>query len=675
MRLTEDIDHIIAKALKLYSGGKFLQAAEHFAAALARAPDHAVALRLRGLALVRSGEVAQALPLLARARRLAPNDPLVFLHYGIGLREAGQLARAAAMFRRAIGMSPKDPVPWINFSSTILALGHPQAARAAARRALAIAPQSAEAHYTLGLAEWRAQNLSGAQLAFSRAVKLAPTFAEAWLNLGLALFQLGRLGDATQATHQALAARPDYGAAEANLAAFTVLQGDHEEALRRLRSVLARDPTCVPARLNLANALLLDREPKEALGVLAGQVPAGREGAHWRAHRAMALLALNRRPEAATELAAIPRPYGDAELSIIWRQLLLADRSGEAETASTLAERLAGLVEHEGSGLIEHRISSCFDLAFFYDKKGRKDRAFNYWQAGHRLLARAQPFSREQFRDFVDTNIRCFDAGRLREGARAASSGDAAIFVVGLPRSGTTLTEQILAAHPSVFGAGERSALHRTVVNLAGPSQQADTIRRFTALDETTLTAAGDAYLSELRALAPDARFVVDKMPGNALHLGAIATLLPGARIIYCRRDPRDIGLSIFQFRFFGYHPYAHDLADLGWYIGEHERLMEHWVSVLPLPICQVALADWVNDFSGTLRRLLDFLGLPYASACERFYEQKRRVRTASVDQVRRPINARGLGRWKGYATQLAPMLTELVDAGLIAADETTPNR
>ena len=449
-----------------------------------------------------------------------------------------------------------------------------------------------------------------------------------------------------------------------------MLQGDHDEALRRLRGVLARDPTCVPARLNLANALLLDREPKQALDALAGRAPEGREGAHWRAHRAMALLLLKRRSEAAAELAAIPRPYGDAELLIVWRQLLLADRSGEATTASALADRLAALVEHEGSGLIEHRIISCFDLAFFHDKKGGKDRAFAYWQAGHRLLARVQPFSRERFRDFVDTSIRCFDARHLREGARAASSDDAAIFVVGLPRSGTTLTEQILAAHPSVFGAGERSALYRTIVNLAGPAQQAETVRRFAALDETALTAASDTYLSDLRALAPDARFIVDKMPGNALQLGAIATLLPGARIIYCRRDPRDIGLSIFQFRFFGYHPYAHDLADLGWYIGEHERLMEHWVRVLPLPICQVALADWVNDFTGTLRRLLDFLGLPYASACERFYEQKRRVRTASADQVRRPINARGLGRWKGYAAQLAPMITELVDAGLITADE-----
>ena len=133
-------------------------------------------------------------------------------------------------------------------------------------------------------------------------------------------------------------------------------------------------------------------------------------------------------------------------------------------------------------------------------------------------------------------------------------------------------------------------------------------------------------------------------MPGNALLLGFIATLLPGARIILCRRDPRDVALSIFQLRFFGHHPYAHNPADLGWYIGQHERLMRHWQQVLPLPVLEVALSDWVEDFHATLARVLAFLDLPHDPACERFYEQDRTVRTASAWQVRQPINARGIG-------------------------------
>jgi hypothetical protein len=124
--------------------------------------------------------------------------------------------------------------------------------------------------------------------------------------------------------------------------------------------------------------------------------------------------------------------------------------------------------------------------------------------------------------------------------------------------------------------------------------------------------------------------------------------------------------LSIYQLRFFGYHPYAHDLSDLGWYIGQHERLMAHWRTVLPIPLLELALADWVEDFRGTLGRVLDFIGLPYDEACERFYEQRRRVRTASADQVRQPVNSSGLGRWRDYEAELAPMIAELEAAGLV---------
>jgi Sulfotransferase family len=143
--------------------------------------------------------------------------------------------------------------------------------------------------------------------------------------------------------------------------------------------------------------------------------------------------------------------------------------------------------------------------------------------------------------------------------------------------------------------------------------------------------------------------------------------MLPGARIIHCARDPRDIGLSIFTFRFFGYHPYAHDLSDLGWYIGEHERLMRHWREALPNPMLTVQLKDWVEDFSGTLRRVLEFLGLPYDAACERFYEREGRVRTVSRSQVRQPVNARGLGRWRPYENHLQPLITALAEGGALA--------
>jgi len=171
-------------------------------------------------------------------------------------------------------------------------------------------------------------------------------------------------------------------------------------------------------------------------------------------------------------------------------------------------------------------------------------------------------------------------------------------------------------------------------------------------------------YLTALHALDPSAARIVDKMPGNFLYLGLVGLMLPAAKIIHCARDPRDIGLSIFTFRFHGAHGYAHNLSDLGWYIGEHDRLMAHWKSALPNPILTVRLADWVSDFDRTLSGVLAHLELPPDENCARFYESESRVRTVSRAQVRQPVNARGLGRWTAYAPELAPLIAELERSG-----------
>jgi hypothetical protein len=153
-------------------------------------------------------------------------------------------------------------------------------------------------------------------------------------------------------------------------------------------------------------------------------------------------------------------------------------------------------------------------------------------------------------------------------------------------------------------------------------------------------------------------------MPANFRFLGLVALMLPGARIIHCVRDPRDIGFSIWSRRFRGAHPYAHDLRDLGWYIGQHERLMQHWRGALPNPIMRIHLHEWIHRFDNTLRRVLDFLDLPYDPACERFYELDRTVRTASRKQVRETVNDRGMSRWRPYAAHLTPLIEALQETG-----------
>jgi predicted O-linked N-acetylglucosamine transferase (SPINDLY family)/tetratricopeptide (TPR) repeat protein len=653
-------------ALQRYREGAYDEAAELLAAVLALTPDDPTALSLRGLALARSGRVKEGVPLLARAAALTPTDPITTLHYGIGLQAAGRFAEAAELFRAAMPLMPTDPAPALNLASALLELGEIEDARIAARDALALAPSLAEALYTLGLAEMAARAFTAARDKFAEAVRLNPRLTQGWINLGLARYQLGDVWGATVATNRALAIEPKNNLADANLAVFLALRGEQEEAIGRLRTILSRDPECVSARVNLGSQLVIDREPAQALEVLAGAPPGGRLGVHWRAQRVSALLNLGRRLEARAELEAIAEPLGDAEILVVWRRLIFAAAARDRARMDKLAKRLAVLADDETEALIEHRIIAHFDLARFYSSSRARARAVEHWRRGHRLIALSQPFSREEYGAFFAASTESYDRARLQEGPRANNRDMTPLFIVGLPRSGTTLMEQILSAHPAVHGAGERSDLYNCIRELAGPALKAESARKTAAFTNSTLSVAARKYLVDLHKLAPGARYVADKMPGNALHLGFIATLLPRARIIVCERDPRDIGLSIFQFRFFGYHPYAHDLADLGWYIGQHRKLMDHWHAVLPLPILSVELNDWVDDFKGTLVRVLEFLKLPYDEACENFHLQERKVRTASVDQVRKPVNARGIGRWRAFAEQLEPLFDELDRAGAL---------
>ena len=660
----------MAEAIAHYQARDYRQAATLFAGLRADDPDNPTLLRLNGLALVRGGDVPDGVALLTRAHRLAPDDPLANLHLGIGLHAAGALKDAIRLFRHCATVMPDRSAPLINLAVVLLDTGNAPAAREAARAAVVLEPGSPDARLALG----RAQVACGEQVgieALEESARLRPADANVWVSVAAARYRFGELPAAIAALRQVLAISPGHAIAEANLAAFEGLRGEHTEATARLRAVLAREPGCAAARLNLANLLIHERDATDALALLPEPPPPGPEGVHWRALRAAALLILGRRAEARSEVAAATGMAGDAEIALTWLRIALDDTDLEQTSAprEQMIARLGWLADTEGAALPEHRIIAHLDLAGLRVRRGQRPEAFAHWRKAHGLLGRMQPFSRARHAAFVGETLTRFGADRLRHGARADNADPAPVFIVGLPRSGTSLTEQILSAHAMVHGAGERFAVHEIVMRLAGSALTADSAAHLAALDQATLSAEAGPFLEALHRLAPRARRITDKMPGNAMHLGFLAALLPGARVIRCVRDPRDIGLSIFQRRFFGYHPYAHDLCDLGWYIGQHAKMMRHWESVLPIPMMTIALTDWVRDFGATLERVLEFLELPYDPACERFHEVERRVGTASRDQVRRPINAAGVGRWRDYQAELRPLIDDLEAAGVLGVE------
>ncbi|WP_419727804.1 tetratricopeptide repeat-containing sulfotransferase family protein [Lichenicola sp.] len=642
-----------------YRAGAYAQAVsvlEPLASDVAPLPD---VLRIFGLCRLRQGEPSEAIDLLARAHALAPNDPWCRLHYGIALQSVGRHLEAASMFRSCQALLPDDPAPPLNLCSSLLGLGDVRGALRAARKARARAPGLAQAHYMLGLADLAGDLFDRASVSFREATRLSPGFAEAWLNLGVAQYRSGNIEAAKRSMRAALHADPDNHAAASNLGGFMRLSGESEASENLLGALIKRKPDFPGARLNLAADLLQEDRATEALALLEGAGPGdAMVRQHWMLQRALALISLGRLTDAHAELDAIGTVSPALAPLLHWRLARLAMAEGETDRARLHAGAMEAAMQTAGASMLpEHGIMTHYDLARFWAQLREPDRAFPHWVAGHRKLSRFQPFSRTAHADLVDATIARFDQVRLRHGQIATNRDPSPVFVVGMPRSGTTLIEQILAAHRDVHGAGERSALADMQATLGAHPDKLDTAQ---------LDAVAADYLRELHALAPSAGRIVDKMPGNVLHLGLVALMLPAARIISCDRDPRDIGLSIFTFRFYGHHPYAHDLADLGWYIGQHRRLMAHWQAVLPNPVMTVRLADWVDDFPGTLSRVLKFLDLPHDPNCETFHELERRVRTVSRAQVRQPISARGIGRWREYATHLEPLIASLEESGVL---------
>lgn len=295
------------------------------------------------------------------------------------------------------------------------------------------------------------------------------------------------------------------------------------------------------------------------------------------------------------------------------------------------------------------------------DDRGEYDKAFSHYLKANRL--RGHHFDRQIFFESIERIRSFFSKSQLDEfaGKGVGCDSEEPIFIVGMPRSGTTLAEQILASHPQVEGAGELPdiiAISKSMPKNAGGGRYPECV---TSLPDEAFEGFARFYLSRLQHLRRETTSrIVDKMPGNFLHLGLIRCLFPRARIIHCVRDPRDTCLSCWFHRFRDAHEYSSDLTDLAYYYRLHERLMNHWKAVAPAMIFTLNYGELIDSPEQVTRDLLAFCGVDWDDACLRFHENKRAVSTASNYQVRRPLNRQGLARWERYQSHLDPLFEAL---------------
>ncbi|TPN53595.1 tetratricopeptide repeat protein [Mesorhizobium sp. B1-1-9] len=290
----------------------------------------------------------------------------------------------------------------------------------------------------------------------------------------------------------------------------------------------------------------------------------------------------------------------------------------------------------------------------------RHDEAMDHFREAKRSARR---FDMEAYRRSIDFMIELFSPGMLAAKAGHGSASEVPVFVLGMPRSGTTLTEQICASHPDVHGAGELTKLRRITNRLAPKTRSPEELRRSIlnmTVDQSKSLA--EEYLAHIRQRSPDARRIIDKLPHNFELIGVIRLLFPKARIVHCRRDAIDNCLSCYFLGFNEDNTYTADLRTLGLYYREYDRLMRHWDEVFPRQILQNRYEDMVSDQEGQSRRLIDHLGLPWDGACLRFFDKGGSVNTFSRWQVRQPIYTSSVSRWKNYGSAIEPLIEALGD-------------
>jgi tetratricopeptide (TPR) repeat protein len=538
-----------------------------------------------------------------------------------------QMQRKDALpaFQKVAELMPADPEAHYNLGVVLKGAGRLDEAVASYRKAVKLKPDFAEAHSNLGNALKELGQLDGAADSYRRAIKIKASFAEAHNNLGMVLHEQGQLDDALASYRRAAEIKPDFVLAHYNMGNAQKGLGQLDAAVTSYRQTLEIDPECIGAMLGISHICMINGEMKKA-----------EEGIK------KALRIEPNNLEACFLLTSVRKTeVGDENLIT-----LLAAEEAARNSQTQLPNQKA--------------IHLHFALGKCFDDIGDHDRAFPQFIEGNKLKRATFEYDAGKMMQRFSDTMKVFNQGTME---RLRGGGDASrlpIFVLGFPRSGTTLTEQIIASHPDVHGAGELPDLMAIALRDIAGTRSAFPYN-ILELDHVGLAAWGADYIAGLQSRAPEAKRITDKMPANYFVIGLIHLMLPNAKIIHINRNPVDTCLSCFMQLFSSGQEHTYDLSELGQYYVNYVRLMEHWRSVLPAgAFLDIQYEDIVSDQESQARRLIDFCGLEWSDVCIDYHKHNRSVITASMAQVRRPIYKSSVERWRPYRKFLGPLLDKL---------------
>lgn len=639
---------------------------------------------LYGVTALESGDATAAIPALERATAMHRANAGYRRTLGRAYRSAGRNEDAATALEHALRLAPDHAEALLTLGLIRIAQGAKEAGVPLCRRGFMLGIRTKWRQTVIGVVDRLARVV--AQVRFTAKPRDERPVWDLYTR-GKFRERLGDRDGALGLYQQTLELSAEHLPA---LKALSRLHGAKEEfaaALPLLESATVQEPHNTTLQIDHARALSGTQQFDKAVGVLenlfndVGESP-------------RALLAFGRAQSGAGDAAAAQEAYK--------RALALAPNSAEAHFAIGRNLQEDGRIEEANRYFLDtleidprnanayrflasnkafnaddetfarmlkllenddisqkNRIRLHFAAATVFEQAGDIDNAYTHLSAGNDL--KNVIFDPEYCVACFGNLIETFDEDFFNRTRGWGSEDERPVFIVGMPRSGTTLVEQILASHGDVFGAGELESFNQFVNGLSArigtDAAYPDCAAKLTRDDVTEMAAD---HLAALHALAPSARHVTDKMPTNFLHIGLILALYPNARIIHCRRDPRDTCFSIFGLDFAGEHTYAYDQTNLGRFYRQYERLMDHWRHVAPGSIIDVQYEALIADQEPQTRRLLEFCGLEWDARCLEFHKTDRTVRTWSYNQVRQPIYKSSVARWWKFEAYLKPLLDEL---------------
>ncbi len=607
-----------------------------------------------GLALQEQGKFADAETSYRATIASQPDFAQAYGNLGVVQNNLGRPAEAESSFRRALELAPNDGLGHTNLANVLLSQGRHAEAEAAYRAAVRILPQFGDAHFGLANALREQEKFAEAEASYRTVIALRPDHTDAYFNLGDSLMSQKRAEDAEVCYHQALYLDPDFVEAYSHLGVSLKKQGRSVEAEANFRKALELRPDYATAHNNLGNALQDQERVAEAEACYRQAIRYKSDYAEAYSNLGNTLKSEGRLDEATQALERAIALKPDFVEPHFGLSVLKTYVEGDPHLA--MLEQQRPLVD----GLaIESRIRYWFALGKAYEDTGRFDESFVAYEQGNRLKYSLLAWDEAEDDTTLEQMMTLFSKEFFASRPKPTHSGKTPIFIVGMPRSGTTLLEQILSTHPGVFGAGELKDLNELVIGAMPGADHRQFPNGVAGFSGEEFRRLGEQYAEQVWRHAPDATRITDKMPSNFFYIGMIHLMFPEAKIIHAMRDPMDSCFSCYS-RLFNKHNvrFAYDLGTLGRYYARYIKLMRHWHEVLPPgTILDLRYEDMVADTETQARRVLEYVGLPWDDGCLEFHRNTRRVKTASLAQVRKPIYKTSVARWKHYETHLQSLL------------------